>query len=200
MTAREPDDCGRDVAAGCRNGGKGAEGFSGSSGTVVVDPGLRQHAGFGGGRGLRRARRPEAQFGSLDPVRVGSGYIDDEGIGRHLDVGGEAHSAAVLDERSVVQIETAAEILRRGERREAGYDKLAGGVSMGQGVFTVQLCREPILRTIRRCRDVRCPAASLLPAQGWAAPTQYRTGLTGRRCPRRSDRLSTRSWEQFAGR
>ncbi len=136
----------RDVAARCRDGGKGAECFSGGSGAVIVGPGLCKHAGFAGGRCLRRPWRPKAELGSLVRVRVGSAYIDDEGIGRYLNVGGEAHSTAVLYQRSVVQIKTAAEIGGRGERGKTGDDKLARRVPMREGVFSVQLRSESICR------------------------------------------------------
>ena len=45
----------------------------------------------------------------VDPV--GSGYVDHECIGKYLNIGGEGHATAVLDQGSVVEIETAAEIL-----------------------------------------------------------------------------------------
>src|ERR1700729_2107057 len=89
---------GRDLAADCRHGGQGAEGLTGGSRAVVIDPGLRELAGFAGYRSLRSARRPETEFGSLGRVRVGTGYIDHQGIRRYLHVGGNGEAAAVLDQ------------------------------------------------------------------------------------------------------
>ena len=100
----------RNIATRRGEGSKGSEGLAGCFGAKVVDPRLLEPAHPVRSRSIRLAWLPEAKYGGLGHLRVCARHVDHERIGRRLNVGDKTDTAAVLDQRSVVQIEMAAEI------------------------------------------------------------------------------------------
>ena len=134
----------RHIATRRGDGGESSERLAGCSGTIVVDPGLFEHAHPIGSRGVRLTGLPEPKCGSLGHVWICARHVDHQRIGRYLNVRHEADTTAVLDQRSVVQIETAAEILGRSKCGEAGNDELARRIPMRQRICAVQLGGESV--------------------------------------------------------
>jgi hypothetical protein len=87
----------RHIAAGRGDGGEGSECLTGCTRTIVVDPGLFEHAHPVRSRRVRLAGLPEAKCGGLGHAWVRASHVDHERIGGYLNVGDEADTASMLD-------------------------------------------------------------------------------------------------------